>query len=649
MIKLLKISDEKRKKIESWASDEMSQALIDRSGMEDKWKLWQSNFEAKPETEQKNFPFEKCSNLVIPIQSITCNSYVARQYNTIVRVEPPWTVTSLSDKWTDHAKPTQDLLSYTWKFKLRMLELMIPWMYDTANMGTGFFKLPWVSEVIGDKRYSDDGSIINVDILEEGPRFIPISIEDLLFQVNSIQDLQLTQWIAHRFRLHWFEIERRSEKIKETGEPIYINTKELESFFAQQATNLTEKAEEVEKLTRSLLVREHELYEMWADYDYDDDKETEKVCFTFHNKSGQPNKVDATLIRAILNPYDHRLRPIFHAQGFPRAHRIYGIGFGQKLERLQQGLTTQANQAIDNASIANAKVIKYKRGSGIKPPFKIWAGKMIPVSDMSDMESMSLGDIYPSTNMIIQFLKDISLTDTGASDYLMGRESTSVGSGATATSTLALIQEGTKIFDFLLSITRIPLNKAAYVTHSMYTQFKPVGTLYYVLGEDGKYVEETWKAPKEQVKDQMLFELTASSAYVNQAIERQSWMDLFNLIMGYYMKLFQASEALLDPQAPPQLKAFVVKLIESGQLIMERIIRDWNVKDVKRVLADVSDLIQLAQVRQPPAQPSEEEQMRKEKERQGVKGQQIDNVSKMQDLLTKGREGVPGVSGGRRR
>jgi hypothetical protein len=531
---------------------------------------------------------------------------------------------------------------------MRMAEQIVSWLYDTGNLGTGFFKQIWVSERVGDKVYTDSGEIIESELIEDGPKFIPISIEDILFQVNSIQDLQKTQWVAHRFRLHWWEIKRRSRKIKETGEPIYVNTEDLESYFSQKASALTENQEEIEKLTRSMLVREHEMYEMWADYDYDNDGEVEKVCFTFHNKSGSPDKVDATLVRAILNPYAHRLRPIFRAQCFPRAHRIYGIGFGQKLERLQQGLTTQANQSIDNASIANAKVIKYKRGSGIKPPFKIYAGKMQPVSDMSDMEAMSLGDIYPSANMIIQFLKDVCERETGVSDYSMGKESTSVGTGATATSTLALIQEGTKIFDFILNMMRLPLNDCAFVTHNMYCQYKPSGAVYSLLDDEGHWVEQTWQAPPEDIKMGLQFELTASTAYVNLAIEKQSWMDLFNLIMGYYMRLFEVAETLVDPAAPPQLKAFVAKLIESGQIIMERIGRDWIGKDAKRVLVDVEDLIRLAQTPQVPPMGGALGAGGENAREAGWPGGALERSARgtQRGRISRGVEGIPGVVGG---
>lgn len=595
MIKLLKISDDKRKKIEAKFTDEINNALIARADFLDKCAKWRKNFEGEPEYEVKHFPFQNASNLVIPIQAITVNAFVARQINTMFTYPPFWTVKAKNSNWTDHAVPTQNCLEYYQKEEMQLAKNVIPFMYDQANIGTAIAKIVWISEVIRDKVYTDSGDVISVEHLEDGPRFVPIAIEDAIFPVDSIQDVQLCSWFAHRFRVNWDVIRRRSKKILETGEPIYINTEELENKFVSLATERVQKAEEIEKLIRLYRdLREHELYEVWANYDYDDDGIDEKVCFTFHNASQYPNSVNLTLIRPILNPWSHRLKPFVVSQCFPRPHRLLGIGFGQRLERLQEGLSTTANQAIDNWSVANARCITYKKGLGIKAPLKLWPGRAIPVNEHTDISAFQLGDIYPSGQLIINFLKDVSERITGVSDYWLGRESTTVGTSATATATLALIQEGTKLFDFLMKNTRNTFNESAYILYSLLRQMKPSGAVYYILGEkEGELVEQTWYARQGDVRKCLEFDLTASSASTNRMLERQSWIDYFNLILGYYNRIFDASTIFFDPQAPLELKMTVAEMIMSAHLIMKRITQYWDIKEIDRLLFDPAAMIQM--------------------------------------------------------
>jgi hypothetical protein len=597
MIKLLNISVDKRKKIESHFTDEISSSLIDRQGFHQKCAKWRKNFEGEPDREIKNFPWEKASNLIVPIQAITANAFVANQYNSMFQVPPFWTVKPKNSQWADHASPTQNCLEHYQKEEMKLSIATVPWMYDKCNIGTGIAKQIWVSERIRDKQYSDSGDIITTEYLDDGPRFIIIAIEDFLFATHSIQDIQLCPWVAHRFRITWDRIRSRSRKVEETGQPIYINTEELESKFVTRGTERIEKAEDIEKVTRTIRERvfgkEHELFEVWGDYDFDEDGITEKVCFTFHNAS-EDGGVDLTLVRPILNPWMHRLRPFLVDQCFPRPHRILGIGYGQRLERLQEGLTTTANQAIDNWSVANARCITYKKGLGIKTPFKIWPGRAFAVNEHTDISAFQLGDIYDSGQLIINFLKDISERITGVSDYWLGKESSTVGSSATATSTLALMQQGNKLFDFLMRSSRNTLNESAYMLYMNLKQMKPTGAVYSVLGEqEGQFVEETWMAREGDVRKCLEFDLTSSSAYSNRMVERQSWIEYFQLVLGYYEKIFDASGVFFAPEAPLELKMVIAEMIMSAHLIMKRISQQWDIKDIDRILYDPQMLISM--------------------------------------------------------
>jgi hypothetical protein len=403
------------------------------------------------------------------------------------------------------------------------------------------------------------------------------------------------------------------------------------------------------------LHKEHELHEVWADYDYDDCGNEEKVVFTFHMEAKQ-------LVRAILNPWSHRLRPFISSQCFPRVHRIYGIGYGQKLERLQEGISTVANQAVDNNSITNVKCFKARRGKGIKPNQKIYPGKIFLLDELADLEAFDFGSLNSTVLNIVNFLRDVS---ESIGSYNIGKESSTVKSGATATSTLALIQEGTKQYDFMLNLDRLAMTETAYQTCSLMKQFRPDKFIYEVMDEkEGKLIEAAWNVPDENIYENLQFDLTASSAVVNQAVEREAWRMLFDLVTGFYAKLFEVSQVLFDPKSPPQLKMLVGKMAESGQLIMNRLLGQWNVKDVDRLLITQEDIRFLVessqqggpqQQGQPQPDPREQamaqqeqfkgqqEQVRIQQEHAKLQGHTLDNIAKVHDMMLKGKESKSGT------
>lgn len=648
MIKLLNLSADKQKKIVDWLSDEIGSVLKSRGDLEAQWILWNKQFEAKPDSDVKNFPFERASNIVAPVQSTIVNTFVAREYNTLFGVRPLWTVRAQSKQWTDHALPTQQLLEFSQRRELKFPVNCIEWLYDIANMGTGFIKLPWVIETKKGKQYDGEGNIVPYEYsVSDGPRFIPIPIKDLIFPPDSIQDLQLTPWLAHRFRLRYPTLLAREKA------GIYINIEKISKYFTEQADRLTEEQERIEYLMRMENIEEYELFEVWCDYDYDNDGVQEACVLTI--------SIDGSaLIRPILNPYSHHLRPFDRATLFPRAHRIYGIGYGQKLQRLQEAMTTAVNQAIDNNTISNTKCFKAKRGKGIKPNQKLYTGKFFMLDDLNDLDVFDLGTLNPHITTIVNFLQNFIERDSAVSDYNMGRESSVVGSGATATSTLALIQEGTKIFDFLLNNIRNPLTRVAYMLQSMYAQFKPTGVTFPLLGEeDAALVEQTWTVPPSSVGC-LQFDLTASSAYVNETVERESWRMLFDLVVGFYSKIVEVSQIVFDPAAPPQLKMLLGKMAASGQLIMERLLGHWNNKDADRLIISKEEIAQMINAGvtnpSPPPGPSPEEQMELERQKMQMqmdreKGgmelekMKMENMGKVVELITPKQQGNGGAGG----
>jgi len=108
---------------------------------------------------------------------------------------------------------------------------------------------------------------------------------------------------------------------------------------------------------------------------------------------------------------------------------FFGIGIGDLGWRIQDGINTTFNQAIDNSSIANAKVFKKRRGAAIDPEVGLYPGAHIDVNDNEDLTAMDMGTLNGSELAVVQSLKE-ALNDTMFTpESLMGQPDTTAKSG----------------------------------------------------------------------------------------------------------------------------------------------------------------------------------------------------------------------------
>jgi len=173
---------------------------------------------------------------------------------------------------------------------------------------------------------------------------------------------------------------------------------------------------------------------------------------------------------------------------------------------------------------------------------------------------------------------------SGISDPQLGRESQSLGSRATATGTLAMIQEGNRRFDLNVRDIRESLSIVGRRVLELNQRFRPRGTSYFVEGEDGKFVEQVLDLPPEFSAAKLAVELTASTATINRETEKQGLIGLLGVVTQYYERLVQAGTVVFNPQVPAELKELVVRMSKGAKHIVDRIVQDFDIRDVDTVV-----------------------------------------------------------------
>jgi hypothetical protein len=332
----------------------------------------------------------------------------------------------------------------------------------------------------------------------------------------------------------------------------------------------------------------YELFELWMDWDVNDDGADEAIVVTYDAGS-------ETILRVINNYYVTGYRPYHKASFMQREGRAYGVGVARMLRQLAEGITTQFQQFIDNATLANVRIWKGKRGSGLRKDMKLYPGKLILLNDPADLQPEAMGEIYSSQLNVLGSLREASERRTGLSDVHLGIESPRVVNRMPATNMLSILQEGSRRFDLTIKDIRHSLAELGEAALRQYQQFHPLGVPYNVLGEEGKFVEEVWQVPRQPFKGQLSVIVTATSQSNNRELEKQSLGQLMGVLENYYTKMLELSIVITNPQTPAASRELAVQIVEAAGEGVRRLLQAYAVPDPNTFVPNVGDIVRRAQ------------------------------------------------------
>ena len=300
-----------------------------------------------------------------------------------------------------------------------------------------------------------------------------------------------------------------------------------------------------------------------------------ELVITWHH----PTK---TILRAIYNPYPWR--PYTKLTFIEREGKLEGFGIARRLYQLQEEISTIHRQEVDNATVANTRFFLGKRGA-VRPGTQIWPGRFLTVGDPErDIKAFQLGDIGVSMRALEVQALGYAERSSGISDPQLGRESQSMGSRATATGTLAMIQEGNRRFDLNVRDIRESGSEVGRRVLEINQRFRPRGTSYFVEGRDGEFVEQILNLPPEFSAAKLAVELTASTATINRETEKQGLIGLLGVVTQYYERLIQAGMVVFNPQVPGEVKELVVRVAAGAKHVVDRIVQDFDIRDINTVV-----------------------------------------------------------------
>jgi hypothetical protein len=580
----VKVKDNIKTEVIGWVTNNIDAALRDRSEREERWMKWIKQYEEiLPKT--KSFPWKNCSNISVPVTPIAVETIHAREVNTLFAVRPYINVKP--KKRSADRNNCFFIENFFDQIQQNVLDLYgkgSEWLLEKNKMGTGWLKVYWNYDK---KKRPDDTFKITDDC-----KIDVVMLEDMIYPANAVNE-QTCSFLAQRIRTDW-------TKLKAKGAiGIYKDVDKIKSFM--ESTTVTKESgkdiqktkDEIENLTRNdpQTFEEYVIYEVYFDYDIDDDGFAEPTVMTLHKDSG-------TVLRWIRHPYEHGLRPFVVNKYMMRSGRIEGKGIAEMSEYLQEATNTTFNQTLDNMTLANAKVFKARKQSKDDiPKDGIYPGLTLYLDDpATDLMEFQMGDVKASNFNLIQMLRDYHERRTKVTDYSLGRESSSLKSRATATGTLALLQESGRHFDLVINNSRNALVEVAYQVIELYMQYSPNKIIEVVGNKEGDEADVFLPLGLGNLRENYEFYCTATSLTVNKEIEKQTNLIMIQQLGGLFNQMIQLLMMVNNPQAqlPPDIINFVHGVLRSYFAMAEDLVKSFEKIDISSYLPELPDVVKNA-------------------------------------------------------
>lgn len=577
--RMLNIGEEKERQLDSWLRDEIWNGLTEKQDILRDWERWQIQYWARSETPVRNFPFRRAANVVIPLTAIAVEAIHARLMNTIFAVEPFWSIRPRTKTWIDAAKPVERWLQTEVEEpnSLDVYRFCNDSILEGIKLGT----------MIGKSGYRRLLRKTNVD-LPDGttePRFVEVMNGATLEYVpcanfimrSAFQDPQESSWVGEQHEFSWGQMKKMSESGRMRPESVDLIRHwwhdvrtEIQSGDAEEYHETLDRLQKVEPVWTQVF----KVFEIWCAFDIDEDGIDEEIVVDYHWDSG--------IILSIRNNWYEDLRRPYRVSQYVKVEgRLWGIGVGKQSEQFQIAITTVHRQRLDNATLANMRMLAVKKGSGISPDEPIFPGKMWFVDDpQRDLQVVQLSEVYTSAFNNETALLGYQERYTGVNEVLLGLQPQ--GTPGTATGDLARIAEGNKRFDLVLKNIRMWLGHLGNDVVGNYQQFGNQHKHFLVLDPDKAiWVEQILSMPRELISRGAIVEITATSSITNRQAEQQQWLGLFQIISAYYERLLGLTQLIQDPQLVQQA---ILRAVAAGDTAMKHLLRTFNVPDLDQLL-----------------------------------------------------------------
>lgn len=561
-------------------------------------KNWQKQYWSRPTDEKATFPFHGAATITIPLSAIAIESIHARIMTTRFALSDLVAAHAIAPEWEDISVPVERFMNQELITNMKIRKPLGDCYLEAIKYGTMVGKVEYVKEVKHAVRELPNGSEQEISITtKDGAEFYSVPESRFLMPYASL-DPQTAPWCG----------EERSE------DPYYVMQLESGGFFpprtiidgpdadkdiSQQSKlrawinrtqntttglggNQVERNQEELEHRKPQFPKRIDWVEIWMAWNVDQNQygEQKEIVVHFHRESRQ-------ILAVRYNWHSNLRRPYRTNVYFPVEHRWAGIGVCKQNEQFQPEITTQHRQRLDNATLANMRMLKVHKLSGYGPREPVFPGKMWFLNDMSHVESFQMGEIYPSSYQNEQSSLIYQQQRIGINETNLGMPQ--VGTPGTATSDLARIQEGNKKFDFVYDNFNVFTQEIILDVADTIQQFGPRKVAYYGTAENGKLVKQFFDMPASYIRDGLLINLKVTTQQTNRLLDRQNWQQVSQMLRQYYTSLVELAQLSGNQQLS---QTIVLKGMNAATEAMKQILETFDIRNVDRIIVkEIQDMV----------------------------------------------------------
>lgn len=570
----------------------------------------------------KSFPFDKASNIAIPISRSNVDALFVRVADRLFGYKKYVTCKPLKEEFIDAAPAIEKAINHWLRNVVNIKKKLFPAILQCMKTGTGIVKLVPEKKTRTVYRFASEEELKNQDIpkyslehsgskskvvkvvqtVYDGPNIYPVDRADFIISSDAteIEDAYLVGFRS-RYKKHDLRLK---------GKQKVWDEKQVEKITSpDKATDGQESRADAQgkELKKVEYTEPYEIWELWFKYDVDEDGEEDDICVTFHRET-------KTILDGIYNPIFSGFRPFNSFVYSPVEFQFDGEGGCEILEKLQVGIDTLENQRIDRMTQINGPLIFVRSGAGLDD-YKITPGKVQVVDDNLEeaVKILNFPTDYYST--VPEEDRLISYADraVGLTPNVMGQ---STADRPVAKETFALIQEANKKFKNGNENLADNVEEVYMKSLEMFAQYQPVYA--YNDTESGQPTIQTVEFPIEDLRAGLKVEVYASSEVINQELRREAALTTYQLLSEWATKNAGMVQALCNPQVPSNFKQWLVAQYAIGVKVIRRILDDFDQRDadglivelpetfdVDAAIANSMDLIQQQQQAQQQGMPGE--------------------------------------------
>ncbi len=575
------MSDEAEKRLRTYVDEWLAALKNAQQSKVQEWADQEAAYRAISLGPQ-NTPFVGACGDVVPVIAMAVDPIHARLDTGIFKAKPVFKLTGLKKSILKYIDAVEQWIEYYQKNRLKLRSVCSPRILEMTKHGTMIYKTVYERETYKIKGYDKKWKVIDKDVTAfSGPKVYGISIQDLLFP-PGFQHLNDCPFVAERIRTSrgQLKIAESSGKLKDVDRLKNQETNQKDDLRTER--QVSSNHEDPGFVTGEAI----EVWEIWCDFVVDEEKGIpERLCLTYHEDTG-------TFLQRRYNWYFHQRKPYTIIPYQLTNGSLYGLGICEMSIFFQDAQTKWHRMATDNAYLANIRMFIAKKDCGIEEVPKLYTGRTFFVDNpKEDFIPFAAAEVYASTLQERQNLFGLTEKRTGISDYLTGRESPIIGSRATATSTVALIQEGTRRVEEVLENVRA--GYAEIMTLCMYIWIQygldEVDDVVFGSDEVGQLIKDFFDmATQENISGMLAIDLSATDASNNKAVQQQVQLAIIQVMMQYLDKLVQAGQLALSAAASqPSLTALISDVMTSARKMFMDLLSKHDIRNPEDYLPDL--------------------------------------------------------------